>query len=593
MSRCTSSIAGFLILIAVLKGAAAQGPVPFVNQPLLPTSISPGHGAFTLTVNGTGFLPGATVRWDGHPRPTTFVSTERLQAAITAADVARPRTAAITVTNPPAGAASNLVYFMVGRQSSTVAFAEMSVPLNLPPGSTASAFAAGDFNGDGILDVAFATGNATIEVMLGNGDGTFQPPIATVFNIDLNNSQQSCYGIGALLAGDFNGDGKLDLAMAYECFEEVTGWGVLYTALGAGDGTFTLVGDETALGTPTAAGDFNQDGALDVATMIPKYENLTFYPGIAEGSAAGVFTTGVSRVGGLQTSAWSIPAVGDFNHDGKLDLAIPDDSLGSQVYVVLGQGNGSFLLPDTFDLYGIYHGSNAGSAAAADLNGDGNLDLVAGGFSVLLGNGNGTFRPGGGVPLEGLNAAFDQQLADFNNDNKLDAVLVGSDGSLDLLLGNGDGTFEKPQIWAGKATSWQPLMVGDFNGDGKLDVMVPDYDPATGEMSLSLFMQTTLGISPGILNFGMTHLGTSRTLSARLKNFGDSNVSIDSIELAKQPVPNYAETNNCGPSLAPGASCTITVTYTPHRQDYPGSVRISYAGALGSPQSLVLRGSHN
>jgi hypothetical protein len=327
--------------------------------------------------------------------------------------------------------------------------------------------------------------------------------------------------------------------------------------------------------------------------MIAKYEDISFYPGIAEGSEAGVFTTSISRVGGLQTSAWSSPAVGDFNHDGKLDLAIPDDSLLGQVYIVLGQGDGSFLLPDTVKIYGDYRGSNAGSAAAADLNGDGNLDLVAGSFSVLLGNGNGTFHPGGGVNLEGLNAAFDQQLADFNNDNKLDAVLVGSDGSLDLLLGNGDGTFEKPQIWAAQATPWQPIMVGDFNGDGKLDVMVPDYDPATGETTLSLYVQTMLGISPGILNFGQTHLGTSRTMTALLTNLGDSNVSIDSIELAKQPVPSYAETNNCGPNLAPGASCTVTVTYTPQREDYPGSVRISYGGALGSPQSIVLTGSRN
>jgi hypothetical protein len=593
MSRCRSSIAGVLLLLAAVNGAAAQGPVPFVNQPLLPTSISPGHAAFTLTVNGTGFLPGATVRWDGHPRPTTFISTERLRAAITAADVAQPRTAAITVTNPPAGAASTLVYFTVGRQSSTAAFAQINVPLNLPPGSIGIPFAAGDFNGDGILDMAFATGNATIEVMLGNGDGTFQPPVATVFNIDLNNSQQYCYGIDALLAGDFNGDGKLDLAMGYSCGSEGYGWDVLYTALGAGDGTFTLVGDETALGTPTAAGDFNRDGALDVATMTPKGYDISFYPGIAEGSAAGVFTTSISRIGGLQTSAFSIPAVGDFNHDGKLDLAIPDDSLGFQMYVVLGQGNGNFSLPGGYNLYGDYRGSNAGSAAAADLNGDGNLDLVGGSLSVLLGNGNGTFRRAGGVPVEGLNAAFSQQLADFNNDNKLDALLIDSNGSLDLLLGNGDGTFEKPQIWAAQDEYWQPIMVGDFNGDGKLDVMVPGVDAATGETTLALFLQTTLGIFPGLLNFGQTDLGVSKTMTALLTNLGDANVSIDSIELAKQPVPSYTETNNCGPSLAPGASCTITVTYTPQRVDSDGSVRISYGGALGSPQSIVLTGSRN
>jgi hypothetical protein len=597
MRRYISMTAHSLFLFVCLHGAftVAQNPVAFVNQPLVPTSVAPGHGAFTLTVNGTGFTPGATVDWNGEARATTRVSSSQLQAAITASDVAQANTAAITVVNPGGVGPSNVVYFPVGASSATAAFAAVNVPL--PAGTQFTAFTAitvGDFNNDGKLDIAYTTGDATINVLLGNGDGTFQPPIQTVFNIEITGLV--CYGIGALVPGNFNGDSNLDLAFVYGCgdgFAEA-GYPVLFTALGAGDGTFTLAGNETEYGTPTAAADFNGDGYLDV-TAAYQIDPPTWYYKTVEGAGNGNF---VNNGGGLRIESdptlFVALAIGDFNHDGKLDIAAPENYYDEPAMsVLLGDGKGGFEGPITYVTHWDELNKTA-SAAAGDLNGDGNLDVVADSFSVFLGNGDGTFRLNGGYFL---NNANNIQLADFNNDNKLDAVFTATGNSFEpyvgLLQGNGDGTFQEPQAWGVPNTVFESIAgVGDFNGSGKLGFLVVGSENEVD--TLSLFLPTTLAISPSLLDFGEVWMGTSKTLTATLTNTGQTDESIGSIEIRDQRGVDFTESNNCGPSLAPGASCAITVTLKP-TADHPsiflyGSMRISYGGALGSPQYIELAG---
>src|ERR1700676_4722160 len=124
--------------------------VPFLNQPLIPDSVVPGHSAFTLTVTGTGFASGATVNWNGSSRATTFISSSQLQAAITAADVAQHETANVTVVNPsPRGGTSNVVYFPVQFHRAAVAFARRDTPLTPPSGSYLQGLVVADFNDDG------------------------------------------------------------------------------------------------------------------------------------------------------------------------------------------------------------------------------------------------------------------------------------------------------------------------------------------------------------------------------------------------------------------------------------------------------------
>jgi hypothetical protein len=604
MNRYVSAIARSLLLFASLLSAMAigtaafaqQSAVPFVNQPLSPTSVAPGHAAFTLSVDGTGFASDAVVNWNGSARTTTFVSSSQLQATITAADVAKATTALITVTNPSVtNGISNLVYFMVGASSSAVGFARIDIPLTLPSETYISGLAVADFNNDGKLDVAVATSGETtaIEVLLGNGDGTFQAPISTTFSI----------GFSSLVVGDFNGDGNIDLAAAspepnYGGFEQF----FVCTLLGTGDGHFTLKGNGSVPGWPMVTGDFNADGNLDVVTMAADYEGINYYPAVSLGTGAGPFS-GSRRM--VDIYAWGVPTVGDFNHDGRLDLAIPGRDywgLTTDLYVFLGDGNGSFDSPILYPEPG--HGDsflNAGSSAAADINGDGNLDIVTTALGVFLGNENGTFKQEPGVIVGGANVQLaDLQLADFNNDNKLDVVLIENLGYpseqqvVSLTLGNGNGTFQSPLNWAALEYSAY-VAVGDFNGDGKLDMVAAGtdvVDATIGETTLSLFLQTDLVISPAVLNFGTVNQGSSSTLVSTLTNTGQANESIQSIQLIGG-AGNYTENNDCGATLAPGASCEIAITLTPKQGDalFSASVSITYGGALGSPQSILLTGS--
>jgi len=285
------------VLLLLFGSVCLGNPVPLINQPLVPDSAAPGGAGFTLTVNGTGFVSGAVVNWNGGARATTFMSGYQLTATILLSDIATPGTASVTVTSPaPGGGTSNVTYFEVTEPTPLVSFVTTTLPFDM------SAEVAADFNGDGIPDLAAVNVNAgdTVSIQLGNGDGTFQPPVS--------------YPTGDrtypnfLAAGDFNGDGKLDLAVLLSNTDSVL------ILLGNGDGTFQTGVTVPLPGGPISAtvGDFNGDGNLDLAVG-------AFYGiSILLGNGDGTFQPPVNSV---SEGAFSI-AVGDFNVDGKLDLAL-------------------------------------------------------------------------------------------------------------------------------------------------------------------------------------------------------------------------------------------------------------------------------
>jgi len=466
---------GFLS-IQINSSGVAGNPVPFLNQPLVPTAVSPGGPGFTLSVSGTGFVSGATIDFNGAPVATIVLDSEHLSTVIPAAAIANAQTASVSVVNPaPSGGRSNVAYFQVAAPETTVTFANApNSPLQI---AEPFGLAVADFNEDGKPDLVI-TANVRVYVLLGNGDGTFTPaagspmPVASPPYDDF----PSPY-VGAITTGDFNHSGHLGLAVG-EFQNQAAA-----ILLGNGNGTFSPSSAVFAnsLGAPISAieaADFNADGNLDLAITNEFSGQSPVVLGYGRGafSAAGDLYTGIFPIG---------VAVGDFNADGRLDAIVASGGTtaypGSGVTVSLGNGDGTFTLANGSP---ISLGKNLTAIMTADFNSDGKLDLAvtdSGGNAVmiLLGNGDGTFGAPTTIPVGSQPDAI--VAADFNNDGKLDlAVANYADGTITLLLGNGDGTFTQA---AGSpyAVGHGPYQIAaaDFNGDGKLDLAVANLTDGT------------------------------------------------------------------------------------------------------------------
>jgi hypothetical protein len=543
-------------------------PVPLINQPLVPDAAKPGGAGFTLTVNGTGFVKGAAVDWNGSALATTFVSGSQLTAKVPASDIKTASTASVTVVNPgPGGGTSNVAFFSVTVPTSSVA---LGAPTGFGVGSDPEEVAVADFNGDGKLGLAVSNyGSNNVSVLLGNGDGTFQAAV----NYDVRTNPTG------IAAGDFKGDGKLDLAVSNYGSNNVS------VLLGNGDGTFQAAVNYDVGTNPTsvAVGDFKGDGELDLAVSNYGSNNVS----VLLGNGDGTFQAAVNY--GAGTLLTGI-AVGDFNGDGKLDLAVLNQN--ASVSILLGNGDGTFQAPVSYAV-----GDNDVTIATADLNGDGKLDLAvadyAGAVWILLGNGDGTFQtPVSYGPGGGESSPWGLAIADFSGDGKLDLVVSeGPPGgsplfdTLQVFLGNGDGTFQAPLTFPG-GSSPLGLAVGDFAESGRLDVAVADRNAD----AVSILLRTTL--APTSLTFATQLVGTtSSAQSVTLTNYGKATLSISSITIKGADPGDFAQTNTCGSSLASGASCTINVTFKPTLRG-SRTARLSVSdNAPGSPQTASLTGT--
>jgi hypothetical protein len=345
-----------------------------------------------------------------------------------------------------------------------------------PTGLSPISIAIGDFNGDGKEDLVTANyfGN-NISVLLGNGDGTFAAPV--------NYATQ--YVPSSVAVGDFNGDGKLDIAVTNLCGGDKTCGkkGTVSILLGNGDGTFQPHMDFEVGGyhpASMAVGDFNGDKKLDLAIANACGENPTcesgpFNVAILLGNGDGTFQKPTKFATG--TFPQSV-AVADFNGDGKLDLAVAN--YGGTVSILLGNGDGTFRRHVDYAA-----GAPAYSVAVGDFNGDGNADLAVADegiesnavVSVLLGNGDGTFQPLVSYPTG--NEPLSVAVADLNHDGKQDLVLANYFGnSVSVLLGNGDGTFQLRSDY-GMQSGPSAVLVGSFHGSGCEDVVATNINANT------------------------------------------------------------------------------------------------------------------
>ncbi len=347
------------------------------------------------------------------------------------------------------------------------------------------AVAVGDFNADGLQDLAVANHDSnTVSVLLGVGNGDFQE------------APQSPIAVGTtpvwIAVGDFNGDGKPDLAVANVNSDTVS------VLLGNGDGTFQAaqtfaVGDGP---TSVTAGDFNRDGVQDLATGNWFSGDVSVLLGIGNRT----FEQPASLPSGVSVIS---PAVGDFDGDGKLDLAVANYS-NNNISVFWGNGDGTFQQPPLIVPSG---GALPNCVVVGDFNGDGKLDLAVansgnpnlippdpGNVAVLLGNGDRTFQAPqtyavGHTPLT-------VAVGDFDGDRVPDLAVanfgdsdpkVGDPGNVAVLLGNGDGTFQAPQPFA-VGTNPQFVAVGDFNGDRVDDLAVANF----GDKTVSVLLNATV-----------------------------------------------------------------------------------------------------
>lgn len=319
-------------------------------------------------------------------------------------------------------------------------------PTNYSVGPFPQALIAADFNGDRKLDLAVST-SAGVAVMLGNGNGTFRAPV----------NYARTYGYESVAAGDFNGDGHLDLvATDYSA-------NIVSVLLGNGDGTFGAATNAAAGTGPWAAvvADFNGDGILDLAV-----NNVSSSPAVSIllGNGNGTFQPPQSYA--TQGSAAAAPVVADFDRDGNRDLAVP---LSTGVAILLGQGDGSFRPP-------VNYTATEGPLAAGDFNGDQYPDLAVAGNSgavaILVNTGKGTFPEPTQYMAPGTTGIGQVAVAALNKDGKLDLVITDPP-YVSVMLGNGDGTFQ-PAVNYSAGTLPGAITVADFNGDGIPDLAVTD-----------------------------------------------------------------------------------------------------------------------
>jgi hypothetical protein len=276
--------------------------------------------------------------------------------------------------------------------------------------------------------------------------------------------------------GDFNGDGNVDLAVANHGYAPLGDDGNVCILLGNGDGTFQAAKNFPAGKNPSfiAVGDFDGDHRPDLLVVNPSDSSTGAIGGISLllTNADGTLKQPVNILTGHNPGSL---VVGDFDGDQKLDVAITGSGAnGSDLIVLLGNGDGTFRPPATFTVDGSF-------TIAGDINGDGKMDLIGTAFVdcgsedlcgkivILLGNGDGSFQPSVDYPAPGAVSSI--VAGDFNGDNRLDLGITWKSNvfailTTTVLLNNGDGTF-KPTF----ADNFSVAIVGDFDGDERLDLV--------------------------------------------------------------------------------------------------------------------------
>ncbi len=495
-----------------------------------------------------------------------------------------------------------------------------------------------DFNGDGIPDLAILWSNNaiggpfSITILFGKGDGTFTTgPTVQPAGVQ---------SYPTMIGGDFNGDGKGDLAVLSYNGNSISYITVL---LGKGDGTFAtpktrpvysqpITGGDVILGT-LAAADFNGDGKLDLA-VVGDYVSSGGVT-ILLGNGDGTFAAAGPNLD--LTADFALIATGDFNGDGIPDFVTPNYfEFGGSPTIFLDKGDGTFTFSKVTTFTLDYFPT---SVLVADFNGDGVLDLAfsdLNGVEIALGNGDGTFTETSASPIPVPSELYSLKAGDFNHDGKIDIAGIDEyNDRIALLIGAGDGTFTVTATTPAVSQSFLgpfAIVAADFNGDGLPDLAMLTKNVNTASILLTVPTETATatvngiappaagthyvdasyagdsnygsltsgtipltgglpppGVSPTSLSFGNEVVGTtSPARTVTLKNTGTGTLEISSIT----PSGDFAiSANTCGATLAGKKSCKVSITFTPMALGKLTGTLTFTDNAVNSPQTVPLAGT--
>ncbi len=543
------------------------------------TPIALGSRSGTLTVTDNAANSPETVALTGFAAPAGIGSSSAV-AASSGLTGAYTLTGAVTGTRG-AGSPTGTVSFLdttnngisLGQAALGLGTAGLSLangPSHLT-GTEPTQEAVADFNGDGKLDLAvnFCTNPdclfPMVSVFLGNGDGTFTQSASFAGHYDL-------------IIGDFNGDGKPDIAVGLS--------GISYLVeFGNGDGTFTAQSVSLTPFDPYlscfASADFNGDGNADLVCVGSNNTATVILLGQKNGSF--VSAAGNPFSGGVTYGV----VVGDFNGDGKPDFAVLDSplALDLSVEVSLGNGDGTFQSPVSTHI-GSQLTPHGRDGVVGDINGDGKSDLaiegsvtkgaaVSDGFMALLSKGDGSFTLGPAIPIApsptfngqtGHSSSGGIAVKDVNGDGKADVAVLNDDVA-QVLLSNGDGTFtvaEAADSGAETDPVWEAVVFGDLNGDGLPDLVGMNSD--AGDVTVYFTEHTETAVAT-LANVTVPGTG-SHSLTAVYA--GDTNFSASTssaIALIASPVVSKLSLTSSAASPSAGTQLTLTATITPYSFD--------------------------
>ena len=556
------------------EDSAMFGAAQLTNSGIATIKLILGVGTYSVDAvflgtvgNPTSTSPAQTLIVNGN---ASYVTATAIAAGGSAGNYTLSGTVAAFGRPAPVGSVSfldnsnqNVVVGTAVLDPTTLGFNLVPAAVQSSAGALPYFAAAGDFNNDGKMDLAVANGDGTVSVLLGNGDGTFQPQV--IYNTNPNGTPY------AIAVGDFNGDGNTDLAVT-NCVTGVVDSGegssdTVSIFLGNGNGTFqpqqTYSVGSGAQG--VAVGDFNNDGNADVAVTNNRDDTVS----VLLGNGDGTLQAQVTYVVGNEPSYIS---TADFNGDGQTDLVV-SNSGDNTLSVLLGNGDGTFPPQVTYAV-----GNYPVGIAVGDFNGDGNADIATansndGTVSVLVGNGNGTFQPQATYAVGTYPIGVG--VGDFDGDGKADLAITNFvDNTVSVLLGNGDGTFQRQIAWAAGNYPWG-IAVGDYNGDGLADLAAADHTGAS-TVSVLLSEHTETATATGVAVYGLGAHNVLASYPGDASLAASQSTTLPLMGVAQPTATRLTASPNPGIAAQP---VTFAATITPTPSGTPSGMVSFYNGA--------------